>query len=237
MLLDRLVCGCNDRRMQTKLLAEADLNFDSALKLVQAMESAEKGAKQMQDTPSTIQVVQGAASGKQKAPPRQNSSVSCYRCGGKHSPSICKFKNVDCNYCGKQGHIAKVCYSKERDQKRKHKHNKQQKTTHQLSSNVNPETEEYTMYHASTDRAPKPLKVTLQINSADVQMEIDTGATFSVISEETYSRLWPHQVVKLLHFDTELCKIRTLTTSLSCTKFISSIVINLTFFETYHIIL
>ena len=87
----------------------------------------------------------------------KKSSLSCYRCKGKHSPAICKFKNIDYNYCGKQGHIAKVCCSKERDQKWKHKQSKQQKTTHQPSSNDNLETKEHTMYHASADRAPKPL--------------------------------------------------------------------------------
>ena len=51
MLRDRLVCGCKDHRLQYKLLAEADLSFDKALKIAKAMEATEKEAKGLQDVP------------------------------------------------------------------------------------------------------------------------------------------------------------------------------------------
>ena len=38
-----------------------------------------------------------------------NSRSNCYRCRGKHSPAICKFKTEKCHACGKLGHIAKLC--------------------------------------------------------------------------------------------------------------------------------
>ena len=41
MLRDRLVCGCNDHRLQCKLLAEDNLTFDTALKIAKAIETAE----------------------------------------------------------------------------------------------------------------------------------------------------------------------------------------------------
>lgn len=41
MLQDRLVCGMNHKGLMNQLLAEKDLIFNKALKLVQAMESAE----------------------------------------------------------------------------------------------------------------------------------------------------------------------------------------------------
>ena len=37
----------------------------------------------------------------------------------------------------------------------------------------------------------KPLKVTVKVNNADLDMEVDTGASVSIISEDTYNRLWP----------------------------------------------
>ncbi|XP_049325965.1 uncharacterized protein LOC125785828 [Astyanax mexicanus] len=43
MLRDRLVCGIEDDRMQRRLLAEAELTYDKALKLAQAIETASKG--------------------------------------------------------------------------------------------------------------------------------------------------------------------------------------------------
>ena len=39
----------------------------------------------------------------------------CYRCGGKHSAAKCKFKDAECFHCGKKGHIARVCRSKQRE--------------------------------------------------------------------------------------------------------------------------
>ena len=45
MLRDRLVCGINDQRLQRRLLAESDLTFKKAFDLVQALEAAERNAK------------------------------------------------------------------------------------------------------------------------------------------------------------------------------------------------
>ena len=42
-----------------------------------------------------------------------------------------------------------------------------------------------------TGMSVKPLKVTLSVDNVDLDMEVDTGASVSIISEETYSRLWP----------------------------------------------
>ena len=37
---------------------------------------------------------------------------ACYRCGGQHSPTKCKFKEAVCHACKKRGHIVRVCRSK-----------------------------------------------------------------------------------------------------------------------------
>uniref|UniRef100_A0A1X7VUA5 CCHC-type domain-containing protein n=1 Tax=Amphimedon queenslandica TaxID=400682 RepID=A0A1X7VUA5_AMPQE len=37
--------------------------------------------------------------------------VECYRCGGRHYATHCRFKDVDCRSCGKEAHLAKVCRS------------------------------------------------------------------------------------------------------------------------------
>ena len=48
MLRDRLVCGIRDRRLQQRLLAETDLTFKKALEISQAIEAAERNAKDLQ---------------------------------------------------------------------------------------------------------------------------------------------------------------------------------------------
>ena len=45
MLRDRLVCSVNHKGIQRKLLAEADLTFERAFTLTQAVETSEHGAK------------------------------------------------------------------------------------------------------------------------------------------------------------------------------------------------
>ena len=45
------------------------------------------------------------------------------------------------------------------------------------------------MYHV-TSTPVKPLLVTVSINNASVEMEVDTGASVSIISEATYNHLW-----------------------------------------------
>ena len=37
----------------------------------------------------------------------------------------------------------------------------------------------------------KPLKVTVRVDNADLDMKVDTGTSVSIISEDTYSYLWP----------------------------------------------
>ena len=39
-------------------------------------------------------------------------AVSCFRCGGKHSPSGCWARSVQCYKCHNKGHLAKMCDKK-----------------------------------------------------------------------------------------------------------------------------
>ena len=196
MLRDRIVCGCNDKRLQCKLLAEgsqAELTFNKAQKLALAFESAERESRDLQQPiaqPTQIHVL------KSKRHPTNSQfgrkkpvATACYRCGGKHSPAECRFKDTDCHYCGKKGHIAKVCHSKARDQKKPQK--KTQESTHQVKQDDSSDSE-FNLYHTSANLvATKPYTVTVQINRKDLSMEIDSGATFSIISNSTYKTLWP----------------------------------------------
>ena len=58
---DRLVCGCRDHRLQCKLLAESDLNFEKAFKIAKAAETAEKEARDLHETPAaqTVHTMKG----------------------------------------------------------------------------------------------------------------------------------------------------------------------------------
>ena len=115
-----------------------------------------------------------------------------YRCGGKHRSSECRFKDVTCHNCGKQGHIAKVCKSNARCRKQAPPSSFRQKTTHMIqvgATAMNLETEsEYTPFHIGNS-SMEPLLISATVNSAELSMEVDTGATRSIISLRTYHRL------------------------------------------------
>ena len=53
MLRDQLICGIADTQLQRRLLAEPELTFKKALELAQAQETAEEGAKQIQQRHSS----------------------------------------------------------------------------------------------------------------------------------------------------------------------------------------
>ena len=208
MLRDRIVCGVRDSRVQKRLLAESVLTFQKAFKLVQTAELADKNAEELQKQSSSN--VHNLYPNRRSAPPP--SHYPCSRCGGKHSAKDCRFRNVDCHKCGKTGHLAKVCRSKPKltpDARRQKKGRHAHKLQEDLSDG-DKSADEYGLYHVNKKRGRiRPLLVTVKAHSANLEMELDTGASASIISEETYRTLWKNeQAPPLRKTDT---KLRTYT--------------------------
>ena len=60
------------------------------------------------------------------------------------------------------------------------------RATHMLTE----DTDEYSLYNLT--RSPvQPLVVSVKVNNVDLKMELDTGASVSIISEATYNHHWP----------------------------------------------
>ena len=200
MLRDRLVCGVNDTQIQRRLLAEPRLTLDTALGLAQAIEAAAKDSSdvqrvtQTQAIPSHINVLRHSRGPK---PHPTVSDQTCQRCGGSHSPVTCRFKTFTCRYCHKKGHLEKVCRSKKAARQ---SHNpRPQRDTNFVSENLasgtetpTPPVEDCPTYSLFTlgSRNNKPWMVDLLVNGKQVSMQIDTGASVSVINFETYTSLW-----------------------------------------------
>ncbi|KAK2858314.1 hypothetical protein Q7C36_006233 [Tachysurus vachellii] len=95
MLRDRLVCGINDDRIQRRLLAESELTFEKALKIAQALETANKDVKdlQAQRSETSISMRLHKMSVKQDGQGR-----ACYRCGNlQHLANECGFISEKCH--------------------------------------------------------------------------------------------------------------------------------------------
>ena len=107
-----------------------------------------------------------------------------------------------------EGHIYKACRSK---YKRKREQPNQPSRDQAATTNVvcnEVEEDIYTMFQLTNSR-DDPLYITVSVNQVPVKMEIDTGATLTVISESNYRQAWTKEQATPLQ--TTKTKLRTYT--------------------------
>ena len=54
-------------------------------------------------------------------------------------------------------------------------------------------TKEYTLFDLTANKRSHPFQVIVKVDGQNLAMEIDTGASLSLISEETQKSLWPNK--------------------------------------------
>ena len=177
MLRDRLVCGVSDKGLQKRLLAEPQLTFKKAMELSQTHESVTQNAKDLQ---STLRV-----SGPVHIVSSKVELKECYRCGGQHNSHKCKYKESLCHYCKKKGHLAKKCHQRQKSEAHK---SPLSKKTHHIETDQEVEDCVYTMFPVSLSRQD-PIQITINVDNCPLTMELDTGASLSIISEKVYKTL------------------------------------------------
>ena len=198
MLRDRLVCGVNHDTIQRKLLAETDLTYEKAYTLAQAIEASErdtldlKGSKNSSAPLLPLPEVNYSRTFKHSKGkiPTKRGNPTCYRCGGPHLAPACKFINSECKFCKKKGHIARVCRKAQQE-------SKVGKETNFVLQDM-PEDQCADHTHSLCvvrDQASDPLHVQVALNTVQVEMLLDTGASVSLINLPTYQMLQQHKVV------------------------------------------
>ena len=198
MLRDRLVCGVNHDTIQRKLLAETDLTYEKAYTLAQAIEASErdtldlKGSKNSSAPLLPLPEVNYSRTFKHSKGkiPTKRGNPTCYRCGGPHLAPACKFINSECKFCKKKGHIARVCRKAQQE-------SKVGKETNFVLQDM-PEDQCADHTHSLCivrDQASDPLHVQVALNTVQVEMLLDTGASVSLINLLTYQMLQQHKVV------------------------------------------
>ena len=183
-LRDQLVCGLRSEAIQKRLLTEAELDLKKALEISQAMEAATKQTMELQGgTP--VDSANYVRSGTHKATARQTKKP-CYRCGGKHSPNDCRFKDQQCNKCNKTGHIAKMCHSSNNTRvtkKVQYVDNATPVDTHNSSD------DDICLLNINSMSTDHKIIIHPLLNGKQVPMEVDTGATKTVMSVNTWRSL------------------------------------------------
>ena len=191
-LRDRFVCGLKSEDIQKRLLTEKELTMKGAVELATSLYSAEKNSCAMQPM----------RAGDVKAV--RISQQPCFRCGRKgHGASVCRFKDATCHVCGKKGHIASVCRNKKESTAIAKK--KGFTVKHKVAKNdanwVGIEDEDsdcalFTVTSMHSTQSSPPISARVKVNGVYIEMELDTGAAMSLISQSTKDKLLPSAILQ-----------------------------------------
>ena len=123
--------------------------------------------------------------------------LPCSWCLGiGHSPQTCQFKTAKCSKCHKLGHLARACHSPQ-PVKKDHGNSTRQMTAsqqskgqvRQVTDDSKEEIPDIVHVHTVREGLPGSYQVILEVNKHPIEMERDTGAIVSLISEATWREL------------------------------------------------
>ena len=201
MLRDRIVRGINDAQTQRRLLGEAGLTLKGAFEIALAMESATKSCVELQST-STQFLDTETQSISQPVPqpvhrlqgkPGTDKTGECFRCGGNHMATTCWARTVECNKCGKIGHIARVCRSNKHPKKGRREVEQAKRDLKVVCDDEETEIgDTHTVYALGNEKCD-PFIVPVYFNGVCVHLELDTGASMTLISKKTLDKLWARE--------------------------------------------
>jgi len=197
-LRDIFVIGLRDERVQRALLSDGALTLDSALKTAVSMETASHQSQQLRQS----DVSSGAGIH------AVISKSNCWRC--YHGADSCYYRNLECHCCRQKGHKASTCKKKKGSWVAKSRDAKKGKADGGVHFTESTDFQEDTdlelcmlspeSMHAEFQgsnlnvigkpaKSSRPLKTQLKLDGHPIQMEIDTGAAYSIISEDEWGRL------------------------------------------------
>ncbi|XP_064653028.1 uncharacterized protein K02A2.6-like [Lineus longissimus] len=228
-LRDQFVVGLKNESIQRKLLTERDLSFARAVEIALATETASKDAKELSKassasssgTGNSVQFVKkqsqrkhggSAASANSKTDTKyQGRSTYCFRSGDKsHKADRCAHKNTECNFCGKRGHLRKVCLTEKKGKPPPAQPKPTGKGVHLVNSAETHADEGYELfdlYHMKTTGSASAFVTKMTVNDRQLSMEIDTGAAVTLMSEKTFVK----EFGNIACLKPSRCRLRTYT--------------------------
>ena len=184
---DRFVCGLRSQSIQRKLLAEATLSLQTAVEKACASELTEKEASGFHGSSHDVKKVEGTF-------------PECFRCGKtNHSPEKFFHRKAQCHGCQKFGHIVLKCPEKHPPKAKGGESKKSRKKKKRKPGGIHSIEETETVAEPVDKTAwpmftvvdsqgrCKELIVPVLIDGKSVDLELDTGASVTIIPNHLWS--------------------------------------------------
>lgn len=210
-LVEQLVCRVRDIRLQGQLLAKKNLDLQTVLEEAQVAEMLDKSiadickfhapagqatyvhlqdvtSDEATDEEADISHLKASTPWNKRLTAKKNNSASCLSCGENYLRPTCRFRSAICHRCGKQGHIAQFCRSFAETASFP-------KPWHCANEDC------FAIFHGCpvTEVITRPvssegakLLLTVNIEGATCQVEVDTGSAKSIVSWSAIKRLIPN---------------------------------------------
>ena len=209
MLRDPIVCGINDDAIQRRLLSDPKLDYAKAVETALNMETAAQSMKTLKNKAGDF-----ATGGDSNAQLQVNKTTTtfsksskfvptCYRCGIRgHAVSTFRVdKNIICHYCQKKGHMQRACKRKDEapasdtstprpKSKSVGRVEEEEEEEEESDSDDSNDSPLCLVESKGVARSP-PILVKVKLDDCMVNMEVDTGAAMSLMSQSTFQGLWP----------------------------------------------
>ena len=157
------------------------------------MEAAGKEANEITvQTSNSVSIVKTPS---KRSTPKTLPPGPCPSCGAKdHWRSACLHRNTVCSCCKRMGHLARVCRDRHKQHSGKTKHFYLPKNQTNVI-NAAEEPERCTAVLTVNSSSPsKPVFVPVKLNEKTVKLQLDTGASITLISEATWKRIGSPQL-------------------------------------------
>ncbi|KAL9984702.1 hypothetical protein ACROYT_G007028 [Oculina patagonica] len=193
-LRDRFVCGLRSKQIQKRLLSEKKLTWKEPVEIALAMEVADKQANNFRNSPAegNLHYVKPPHPPKMPKPRKP-----CFRCGENHVPQKCRFKDEFCRKCKSKGHITKVCKKDPPGSSGSYAHGSRPDRGSRSvryvedAAALKEPNGEFKLFQIHQEKPEPSIKVPVKVNGEQFSMELDTGASVSIMSEEAWKKNFP----------------------------------------------